>query len=83
MQHALAPATIQHAATVLSPGDMPHTRGSYYQNTVIDGLHGTSSLPITFTNYSNETVTFDGSQALADLGASAWTLHSGNIYKTT
>lgn len=81
----LAPfATIQHAATVLSPGDTCYIRGgSYYQNTVIDGLHGTSSLPITFTNYSNETVTFDGSQALADLGASAWTLHSGNIYKTT
>ncbi len=76
--------TIQHAADVMVAGDTCHIRGgNYHEAVVIDGLNGSSGSPITFTGYNNEVVTMDGSQPLTDLGSTGWTLHSGNIYKTT
>ena len=77
-------ATIQKAADTMSAGDTCYIRGgNYYEAVVINGLNGTSGSPVSFTSYNDEIVTFDGSQSLSDLGSTGWTLHSGNIYKTT
>ena len=77
-------ATIQAAANAMAPGDTCHIRGgTYHEQVVIDDLNGTSDSPITFKNYSNETVTLDGSESLDDLGSTGWIQHSGDIYKTT
>ncbi|VGO19359.1 CBM96 family carbohydrate-binding protein [Pontiella sulfatireligans] len=77
-------ATIQKAADVMGAGEACYIRGgTYHEAVVIDNLDGISGSPVTFTAYSNEVVTLDGSQSLADLGSTGWTLHSGNIYKTT
>jgi hypothetical protein len=77
-------ATIQKAADTMSAGDTCYIRGgSYHEEAVIDNLDGTSGNPITFTNYNGETVTFDGTKALTDIGSTGWTQYSGNIYRTT
>ena len=77
-------ATIQKAADTMVAGDTCYIReGVYHQTVEIDGLVGTLGAPIRFTNYSGETVTLDGSQAITDIGSTGWTQHEGNIYKTT
>ncbi len=77
-------ATLQKAANVMGAGDTCHIRGgTYHEAVAINNLNGTSGNPVTFKAYQNETVTLDGTQSLGDLGSSGWTLHSGNIYKTT
>ena len=77
-------ATIQKAADTVAAGDTVYIRGgTYHEEVVINNLDGTAGNPILFTAYSNEVVMLDGSQDVADLGSAGWTLHSGNIYKTT
>ncbi|MCK4959215.1 MAG: hypothetical protein KAT00_07435, partial [Planctomycetes bacterium] len=72
--------TIQYAADVAAVGDTIYIReGSYHEAVVITGLAGSAADPITFTNYNGETVILDGTETIS----SGWTVHSGNIYKTT
>jgi hypothetical protein len=77
-------ATIQKAATVMTPGDTCYIRGgTYHEAAVITGLSGDQNNPITFVNYNDEAVIFDGSESIADLEGTDWTVHQDNIYKTT
>ena len=77
-------ATLQKSANVMGAGDTCYIRGgNYHEAVVISGLNGSAGAPITFTAYTNEVVTINGSQPLTALGSAGWTLHSGNIYKTT
>jgi len=72
--------TIQHAADLMQSGDNCYLRGGTYDEEIqINNLHGTSSDPITFTNYQDEPVILDGTIPIT----SSWTVHDGNIYKTT
>lgn len=71
--------TIQKAADIMSAGSVCVIRGGTYRETVTPANSGSSSGQITFKAYDNETVTVSG----ADLVNSSWTLHSGNIYKTS
>ncbi|HSX45962.1 MAG TPA: choice-of-anchor Q domain-containing protein [Candidatus Saccharimonadia bacterium] len=55
--------TIAHAATLLQPGDTLYARGGTYtgqENINWPAPSGTSTSPITFTNYPGETPVFDG-----------------------
>ena len=70
--------TIQKAADTLIPGDTCYIMGGIYRETVIPKHSGTAEKPITYKNYNSEKVTISG----ADILESAWTVHSGNIYKT-
>ena len=75
--------TISKAASVMGAGDTCYIRGgTYYEVVAMNNKVGSSSSPITFSNYQDETVTLTGAQSLSDLGSTGWTLHSGNIYKT-
>ena len=72
--------TIQHAADLMQSGDNCYLRGGTYDEEIqINNLQGTSSDPITFTNYQDEPVILDGTIPIT----SSWTVHDGNIYKTT
>ena len=72
--------TIQHAADLIQCGDICYLReGIYHEEIEIINLHCTLSDPITFTNYQDEPVILDGTIPIT----SAWTVHDGNIYKTT
>lgn len=77
-------ASIQKAADSVAAGGTVFIRGgTYHEDIVIDGLKGTSTNPISFTGYDGEHVLLDGTRSLTDLGSNGWTLHGGNIYKTT
>lgn len=71
--------TIQKAANTMVAGNVCVIRGGTYRETVTPVNSGSSSGPITFKAYDNETVIVSG----ADVINSSWTLHSGNIYKAT
>ena len=72
--------TIQHAADLMQTGDNCYLRsGTYHEEIEIINLNGNSSDLITFTNYQDETVILDGTIPIT----SSWTVHDGNIYKTT
>lgn len=70
--------TVQQAASFATAGDTVIIREGVYRETVRPANSGTSGSPITFEAYPGETVTFSGGDPI-----SGWTLHSGNIYKTT
>lgn len=73
-------ATIQHAVSVMTPGDTCYIRGGTYREEVdLSGVAGESGAPITLTNYQDEEVILSGTLPIT----SNWTQHSGNIYKTT
>ncbi|MBL7214660.1 MAG: DNRLRE domain-containing protein [Phycisphaerae bacterium] len=77
-------ATIAKAASVMSAGDTCYIRGgNYYEQASINGLNGSDSQPFVFTNFQDETVTIDGTEAISDLAIGPWAQHSGNIYKRT
>jgi hypothetical protein len=67
--------TITYAVTQMGAGDTCFIRGGTYHEVV--SFSGKNNL--TFTAYPGETVTMDGTVEIS----SGWTLHSGNIYKTT
>jgi len=72
--------TIQHAADLIQCGDICYLReGIYHEEIEVINLPCTSSDPITFTNYQDEPVILDGTIPIT----SSWTVHDGNIYKTT
>ncbi|MBI9017315.1 MAG: DNRLRE domain-containing protein [Phycisphaerae bacterium] len=71
--------TIQHAIDSVSSGDTVYIRGGKYHEAVTkSSLKGTSSNPITFTNYNDEEVIIAGTMQIDDAG---WSLYSGNIYR--
>ncbi|RKP49874.1 hypothetical protein D7Z26_18770 [Cohnella endophytica] len=70
--------TIQKAASVAVAGDTVNIRAGTYRETVSPANNGTSASPIVFQNYSGESVTISGLDAVT----SAWTQYSGNIYYT-
>ena len=70
--------TIQKCATVMLAGDTCFIRAGVYRETVTPINSGTSTNPIKFAAYNNESVTISG----ADL-INGWTLDSGSIYKAT
>ena len=71
--------TIQAAADIMTPGDTCYIRSGTYRETVRPGCYGSSSAPIKFEAYQNESVTVSGADEV-DL---SWSVHSGNIYKAT
>ncbi|MBC8401018.1 MAG: T9SS type A sorting domain-containing protein [Candidatus Marinimicrobia bacterium] len=72
--------TIQYAVDQMQFSDSCYLRaGIYHEEIQINNLNGNSSDPITFTNYQDESVILDGTIPIT----SAWTVHDGNIYKTT
>ena len=68
-------ATISYAVTQMGAGDACFIRGGRYPEEIT--VSNTDDL--TFSAYNGEIVVLDGS-AIVTTG---WTLHSGNIYKTT
>jgi len=73
-------ATIQHAVSVMTPGNTCYIRGGTYREEVdLSGVAGESGAPITLTPYQDEEVILSGTLPIT----SNWTHHSGNIYKTT
>ncbi len=72
--------TIQKGVDNLFPGDTLFIRGgSYHEKVIIDQKHGIENYPIVITAYQNEEVLLDGTIPIE----TSWTLHTGNIYKTT
>ncbi|MCK4785583.1 MAG: right-handed parallel beta-helix repeat-containing protein [Desulfobacteraceae bacterium] len=80
-------ATLEHALLdVVEPGDTIYMRGGSYHEEIsaaAGAVAGTPGNPITITNYQDEVVTLDGSEALSDLDGATWTKYSGNIYTTS
>jgi len=73
-------ATMQKAVNMASAGSTVYVRGgSYHEVVSLSGKQGSSGNPITIKPYQNEIVTMDGTIAVSG----SWSLHSGNIYKTT
>jgi hypothetical protein len=70
---------IQKAASVMQAGDKCFIRGGTYREKVTPTNSGSAGSPITFEGYGSEEVIVSG----FDVVNSAWTLHAGNIYKTT
>jgi hypothetical protein len=70
--------TIQKCANVARAGDTCFIRGGVYRETVVPGRSGTSSAPITFAAYDDETVTLSGADVVT-----GWTLRSGRIYRAS
>ncbi|VGO18357.1 DNRLRE domain-containing protein [Pontiella sulfatireligans] len=69
-------ASIQKAANTMFSGDTCHIRAGTYRETVAPPRSGTSTLPIRYQAYSNESVIVTG----LDL-VSGWSLLSNGIYQ--
>ena len=67
-------ATIQKAASVAVAGDVVKIRGGTYRETIVPANSG-----ITFEADNGATVVINGTNQIT----TPWTLHSGNIYKTS
>ncbi|MEJ1236940.1 Ig-like domain-containing protein [Chryseolinea sp. T2] len=72
-------ATIQKAASVAKAGDVVNVRSGTYRETITPANSGAAGSPITYQAESGATVIISG----ADPVTSSWSVHSGNIYKTT
>jgi Right handed beta helix region len=68
--------TIQHAANIAEPGDTVLIRAGVYHETVVPAHSGTSSKPITYEPYKDESVTIDGADTIT-----GWTLYKGSVYE--
>ncbi|WP_308636436.1 fibronectin type III domain-containing protein [Paenibacillus silvisoli] len=71
--------TISKAAGIAIAGDTVKIRSGTYRETVKPANSGTAGNPITFMPDNGATVTVSG----ADRITSAWSVHSGSIYKTS
>ena len=67
-------ATIQKAASVAVAGDVIKIRGGTYRETIVPANSG-----ITFEADNGATVVINGTNQIT----TPWTIHSGNIYKTS
>lgn len=72
-------ATIQKASTVAQPGDVITIKPGTYRETITPTNSGTVGNPIIYQSDGTGDVIVSG---LNTVGTS-WTVHSGNIYKTT
>jgi hypothetical protein len=72
----LAFKTISKAASVMVAGDQCLIRQGIYRETVKPTGTGTSTAPLTFQAYGNDSVYISGADPIT-----GWTLHSGSIYK--
>lgn len=77
--------SIQQAANVAQPGDTVLIRGGIYHETVTPANSGTSSAPITYESYNNESVTIDGADPITGWSSTpvyraymGWNLGEGN-----
>ena len=71
--------SIQHAASLVTPGDIVKIRGGTYRERIqINSLEGTVDAPIIFQNYNDEQVTLSGAQTIT----TGWAPHEGHIWKT-
>ncbi|HMP72731.1 MAG TPA: right-handed parallel beta-helix repeat-containing protein [Kiritimatiellia bacterium] len=68
--------TIQHALTVVQPGDTLLLRGGTYREHLETIHHGTPSQPITIAAYSNELPVIKGSHVVT-----GWVQHTGAIWR--
>ncbi|MBB6730685.1 hypothetical protein [Cohnella zeiphila] len=71
--------TIGKAADAAAAGDTVKIRSGTYRETVRPAHSGTAGNPITFQPDTGANVTVSG----ADLISGPWSVHSGNVYKTT
>jgi hypothetical protein len=71
--------TIGKAAAIAQAGDTVKIRSGTYRETVKPANSGTAGAPITYEADAGADVTISG----ADLVTGPWTVHSGNVYKTT
>src|SRR5688572_12785256 len=72
-------ATIQKAATIAVAGDVIKIRGGTYRETIVPANSGTGAQPITFQPDNGATVIINGTNPVT----TPWTIHGGNIYKTS
>lgn len=79
MDRATPWKTIQKAADTLSAGDTCIILAGTYRETVTPANSGTPGNPITFKADTGATVVISGLEEVTG----QWTVHSGNIYKTT
>ncbi|MFL0770948.1 MAG: DUF1565 domain-containing protein, partial [Prochlorococcus sp.] len=72
--------TIQHAVSLVEPGDVVNIRGgTYREKLLLEDIHGTEDHRIIFRSYNGEEVIVSGAKEIT----TPWTVHSGNIWKTT
>ncbi len=67
--------TIQHAASIMQPGDICFIRGGIYRETIHPFNSGTTSSPIQFSGYQNENVIVTGLDTVTN-----WSIYNNNIY---
>jgi Right handed beta helix region len=72
--------TIQNAANRAQPGDTIFIRGGTYHETVVPARSGSSSEPITYAPYENESVVISGADVVA---AENWTQVSNSIFQAS
>jgi hypothetical protein len=77
--------TIQQAASIAQPGDTVMIRGGIYHETVTPANSGTTSAPIIYEAYNNESVTIDGADPITGWSPNpvyqakmGWDLGEGN-----
>ena len=70
--------TIQKASALAVAGDIVNIRAGLYRESVKPTNSGTANARIVYQPYNGEEVTISGVDVLT-----GWTLHQGNIYKTT
>ena len=72
--------TIQHAVSIVEPGSTVYIKGGIYrEELIIEDVYGTEDNQITFKNFNDEDVLITGAKEIN----TPWTVHSGNIWKTT
>lgn len=71
--------TIGKAAEIAQAGDTVKIRSGVYRETVTPAHSGTAGNPITYEADAGADVTISG----AELVTTPWSVHAGNVYKTT
>lgn len=67
--------TIQHAASIMTAGDVCYIREGVYRETVRPAHSGTVDAPLKFVAYQNEQVVVSGLDIVSN-----WSVYSGDIY---
>ncbi len=69
--------SIQHASSLVNPGDSVLVRGGVYRERLTISRSGNANFRIFFKNYKGEMPVIDGSQVFT------WILDAGQVYRTT